>query len=328
MHVKVVTNKVDYELDFSGKINVITGNSGSRKTAFLKAINKYKSGVKNVKVKVQQDGMVMPKEKMVLLMNDTVIAGDYHHLFQSMSEGLFIIDETSPLLLEPDIGKVIAESTNYFLFVTRQLIGWLPISIDSIYTFRLKDKSVVNVPKYCMDNLDLVDIKSVDYILTEDSVSGRLFFEHYFPDIAVCPKKFFYNGKVYNRDNTTLHVALEKELETMDNILVVFDASAYGFFYDVFLGVVRRSKKRVGVLSWNSFENYLLGTPVFGCALTKDDVTCYFNSLEQLSTARLKKLRPGYDKAKLPGWVKGNSDFIQWPVSLIKKKENSGMNVF
>lgn len=120
--------------NFSGKINVITGNSGSRKTAFLKAIDKYKSGVKNVKVKVQQDGTI-PKEKIVLLMNDTVIAGDYHHLFQSMSEGLFIIDETSPLLLESDIGKVIAESTNYFLFIIRQLIGWLPTSIDSIYTF-------------------------------------------------------------------------------------------------------------------------------------------------------------------------------------------------
>lgn len=224
MYVKIVTNKVNYELNFSGKINVITGNSGSRKTAFLKVINKYKSGVKNVKVKVQQDGGTIPKEKIVLLMIDTVIAGVYHHLFQSMSEGLFIIDETSPLPLESDIGKVIAESTNYFLFITRQLIGWLPISIDSIYTFRLNDKSVVNVPKYCTDNLGLVDIKGVDYILTEDSVSGRLFFEHYFPDITVCPKKFFYNGKMLNRDNTTLHIALEKELDTTDNILVVFDA--------------------------------------------------------------------------------------------------------
>lgn len=321
MYVKVVTNKVNYELNFSGKINVITGNSGSRKTAFLKAVNKYKSGVKNVKVKVQQDDIIIPKEKIVLLMNDTVIAGDYHHLFQSMSEGLFIIDETSPLLLEPDIGKVVAESINYFLFVTRQLIEWLPISIDSIYTFHLSDKSIINVPKYCTDNLDLVDIKSVDYILTEDSVSGRLFFEHYFPDITVCPKKFFSNGKMFNRDNTTLHMALEKELDTTDNILVVFDASAYGFFYDVLLSVIRRSKKQISVLSWNSFENYLLGTPVFGCVLTKEDVACYSNSLEQLSTTRLKKLKPGYDKAKLPSWAKDNRNFIQWPVSLIRQKK-------
>ena len=114
----------------------------------LKVINKYKSGVKNVKVKVQQDGGTIPKEKIVLLMIDTVIAGVYHHLFQSMSEGLFIIDETSPLLLESDIGKVIAESTNYFLFITRQLIGWLPTSIDSIYTSYILQLSPLPIPSH------------------------------------------------------------------------------------------------------------------------------------------------------------------------------------
>ena len=126
---------------------------------------------------------------------------------------------------------------------------------------------------------------------------------------------------MFNRDNTTLHMALEKELDTTDNILVVFDASAYGFFYDVLLSVIRRSKKQISVLSWNSFENYLLGTPVFGCVLTKEDVACYSNSLEQLSTTRLKKLKPGYDKAKLPSWAKDNRNFIQWPVSLIRQKK-------
>ncbi len=173
-----------------------------------------------------------------------------------------------------------------------------------------------------------MDIKSVNYILTEDSVSGRLFFEHFFPDITVCPEKFFSNGKMFNRDNITLHMALEKELDTTDNISVVFDASAYGFFYDVLLGVIRRSKKQVSVLSWNLFGNYLLRTPVFGCVLTKEDVACYSNSLEQLSTARLKKLKPGYDKVKLPGWAKDNRNFIQWSVSLIRRKKINNMSVF
>ena len=44
MHIELIGKKQHYSLDFEGKFNVISGLSGSKKTAFVKLLNKYKQG--------------------------------------------------------------------------------------------------------------------------------------------------------------------------------------------------------------------------------------------------------------------------------------------
>lgn len=109
------------------------------------------------------------------------------------------------------------------------------------------------------------------------------------------------NGVKLNRDNSKLHIFLEDAIiEGQKNVMVVFDASAYGSFYHLLIKTIKTYDAEVSILSWDSFENYVLASPYFGKTLTKQDVACNYNSLEQLSTQELKQLVPGYDKKALP----------------------------
>lgn len=103
-------------------------------------------------------------------------------------------------------------------------------------------------------------------------------------------------------------------------LLVVFDASVYGYYYPLLCDVIRNSKKKVSLISWDSFENYILQCPAYHTIITKADVSCMFNSIEQLSTERLKQLS-SYDKGKLPKCLLTDRSFIQPPLTQIKAME-------
>lgn len=84
------------------------------------------------------------------------------------------------------------------MIITRELLGYLPISIDSIYYIERRGKNLVNIPVYCHDNEALTVIQNkVDYILTEDGRSSRLFFKYFFENenLQVCSEYALRNGK-------------------------------------------------------------------------------------------------------------------------------------
>lgn len=313
MDIKASTKKLKYSISLEGKFNIITGLSGSKKTAFVKMLNKFLLGVKSVNVNVTKDIYKLKKEQIHVLTNETIIEGDYRKLFASCSDELFIIDEFSPVLHEKEIGKVLKESKNYFIIITRQIMGWLPVSLDSVYYLEMENGCYTNKPLYCEQNEDLIDIKEdIDYILTEDGKSSRLFFQFFCNNIEVCSRQFLLNGRNVERDNSTLHQAFEIDMKKYNNILIVFDASAYAFYYDILLDTIRGVAHRVSILSWDSFETYLLGCKPINCKLTKKDVGCAYNSLEQLATKLLEK-RNGYAKGNLAKEFK-SMDYVEYPV--------------
>lgn len=55
MDIKASTKKLKYSISLEGKFNIITGLSGSKKTAFVKMLNKFLLGVKSVNVNVTKD---------------------------------------------------------------------------------------------------------------------------------------------------------------------------------------------------------------------------------------------------------------------------------
>ena len=301
MILELKNNKIRFSLEFYGKFNILTGKSGSHKTHLVNSIKRAKKKVSSVKCRcLNDDEKDVSLEKILFFDNETLIAGDYHDIFNQYQGGLIIIDECSDLLKQADIASVLKSTNNQVLLISRTMIGWLPISVDSIYCLEMQDYIITNRSIYCEHNSDLIKKGYFSYVLTEDSGSGRDFFLAQFPDKEVCSKHVTINGINMTRDNSHLHNSLEKAIkEGKKDILVVFDAAAYGSYFKLLLDVIKHSDVQVTLLSWESFENYLLSSPYFGIVLTKKDVSWRFNSLEQLSTIKLKEVNNGYSKTKL-----------------------------
>lgn len=313
MDILVKNDKYRFKISVSGKYNFFIGDSGSHKTHFLNMVANYLSGSTKTTCEIVGD-LGETIINVTLLKNDVPIAGDYHDLFTDKEGTLFIIDESSSVLKERDISRVIKESKNYFIFLTRVCIGWLPVSIDSLYVLKKDSKEITNYPMYCKSNGDLSLVKKIDCIITEDSESGRQFFESHFPSKTVFRGHLSDNSTI---SNSTLHEVLYQMAESYDNILVAFDASAYGNFYDLLLDTITDCRKNISIIAWDSFESYILSCPRYNTRLDKTDVNYKYCSLEQLGTRELKSRLSGYDKRALPSVIKTDESFIQDPVNKI-----------
>jgi hypothetical protein len=165
MIIQIKGRKVAFSLEMYGKYNIITGNSGTRKTDFLNSLDKFKKGLRGFFVYIETDsGLQLTKEDLILLKNETVICGDYHEIFIHNQDKLIVIDESSEILRKPDIAEVFKDSKNYFIIITRKLFGRLPLGADSIYRLENNDGTIVNRAVYCNDNNDLTTIGNISLL--------------------------------------------------------------------------------------------------------------------------------------------------------------------
>ena len=324
MMISLIDRSLHYELEFSGKFNLITGMSGSKKTALLRSLLKYKRGIKSVTCNINLNGVKLNKNEVFLFSNVSDSISSYEYTMMSHSGCLFIIDESSDIFTDRKVSSVLKESNNYFLIIGRISFGWLPLSIDSIYEFKEDRNRVYNAPVYADRNSDLTKIETVDFILTEDSRSSRLFFKHHF-NCNVCDEQYVIDGRLITMDNSQLHIVLNHILKTTENVLVVFDASAYGFFYDLLVKVINNNKnKGISILAWDSYESYLLSCPPFQKEITKDTIKCDYNSIEQYSFKLLQTKLKGYTKSRFLNKLKDQC-FIQSPLTSAGLKRRSGV---
>lgn len=140
-------------------------------------------------------------------------------------------------------------------------------------------------------------------------------------------------------DNAHVHYSLINSINNSKNdILVVFDASAYGSFYYMLKEVLGDNPSiRVSILPWESYEHYLLGCFPFNLNLTKESVGCSYASLEQLAEEHLHEIT-GYQKDRPLICFNGCScctrkciyrnhkiNFINYPLTLLTAAD---MNLF
>lgn len=290
-----------FKLEFFSKFNFILGNSGSRKTHFVSLCAKMRSGRKSVNGTLKIGNRTLRRnEYYVFSGNSFELDYDYGNLLRTNHNCLFIIDEFCDIFQRRDLPSWLLSSDNYFIFITRKVYGFLPVHMQAVYRFEEDRKCIINRP--CYPDYRSQTYEDVQYVLTEDSKSGRLFFKQNFKELEVCTSAGVIDGKTLSRDNSQLHNFLREELKSRDHILVVYDAAAYAPFYPMLQRVLEdaaRMKKRLKILDWDSFEWYLLSLPMFGELYSIRDSTCQFNSLEQMCTNRLGELI-NYGKGTLP----------------------------
>lgn len=300
LDIGLENRKFKFKLVFYGKLNFIFGNSGGHKSYLAEVVLNYLDGIHRTKGSFLLDGKALEKEQIIVFDNKNHL-DSYVLKLQNIHNCVIIIDEFCKIHNEKNFGKLIMESDNYFIFISRKIYGFLPVNVLSVYNLVRNGHIITNINAYKKFNEKYIG--NINYILTEDSSSGRQFFVKNFPDIEVCSSSVNENGKKHNRDNSQLHNYLLKEINSgRNNVLVVYDSSAYASFYPLFIEVLDECKKKnkeVKVLDWESFESYLLALPIFNEIYTADDTHCQFNSVEQLCENRLKQLI-NYKKSSLP----------------------------
>lgn len=294
MHVTITTSRNSFDLTFEGKFNFLIGSSGTKKTYLLTSLLKYKRGIRHVKCNVTIADQTIRKNNIHVFSNDFIFDGDYHELFNTKGD-IYFIDESCTILHEPDIAKVLLQSKNYFIIISRSLVGWLPISIDSIYKLEEVQNVITNIPVYCKQNEDLTRInQNIEYISTEDSVSSLIVLKNLFHDkkVSFGNTREVIDGKSVSRDNSQLSNIVENELRSgIKNLLIIFDASAFGAYFDSLQTVIDNyTASNISILSWESFEWFLLSCAPWHIRLTKKDVGYNHNSIEQLSEYKLSEL--------------------------------------
>lgn len=292
--ITVRSRKHSFDLKFVGKFNFIVGDSGSLKSYFISLCSKRVLGVNYVTGSFVIDGMRLKSDKIRVYTNGVIVEEDnYRNALLSLHNSLFIIDEFCNIFRMKDIASLLSESDNYFVFVTRKLPGFLPINVESIYQLKLDNKTKTIINEQVFTKFNTQNFGKIDYILTEDSTSGRSFFKYNFPSVEICDNTGVIDGKILSRDNSQLHNFLYEDLQFKDNILVVYDSAAYGSFIKSLQSVLEIAKsigKNVRVLDWEAFEIYVLSLPMFNEHFTNEDTKCYYNSLEQLGEIHLKNL--------------------------------------
>ncbi len=300
LEINLENRKFKFYLKFYGKLNFIFGDSGGHKSYLAEVALNYLDGLHRTKGSFKIDGKEIGQDRILVFDNKNNL-DTYVFKLKNIHNCIVIIDEFCKINKEKSFGQLIMESENYFIFISRKVYGILPVNVHSVYSLSRNGKLITNINVYRKFNEKyLGDIK---YILTEDSSSGRQFFAKNFPGIEVCSSSINENGKKHTRDNSQLHNYLLNDINNgKDNILVVYDSSAYASFYPLFLEILmicRKKHKTVKILDWESFEAYLLALPVFNEVYDVDDTRCQFNSVELLCESRLRELI-NYKKSSLP----------------------------
>ena len=163
-HRIIIQNKkIRYDFEIRRNITVIRGDSATGKTTLVEMVHEYyENGVNS--------GIELQCEKTCL-----VIEGrNWELILSSIKNSIVFIDEGNSFVGSKEFAKVIQESDNYYVIVTREALPTLPYSVNEIYGIRNSGKygglkqiynEFFNIysPKLLQDEIH------PDTVITEDS---------------------------------------------------------------------------------------------------------------------------------------------------------------
>ncbi len=307
-HVIVETGRLRYEFDIKRNITIIQGDSATGKTTLIGLLREYaefadKTGVRivsDVECKVFGGGL-----------------NSWDKEIRGCKNSIVFIDEGHSFIYTEEFARVIKETDNYYVLITRKAIRTLPYSINEVYGIRNSGK--YNYPEKIYHEFYQIygDIRGeqngkADYLVVEDSNSGYQFYDKVLNETKCVSAGG--NTKVYR------HV---RDLGREGVISVIIDGAAFGAYIEELLLLAERMGN-VAIYMPESFEWMILKSGVLEFEDKKDilenaqdhiESKDYF-SWEQYFTDLLTQITGGtvyeYHKAKLSAYyVEGrNSERI------------------
>lgn len=137
----------EFELNFSGKFNFLTGNSGSYKTYFIRLCEKKLLGIRGVTGTFKIDNVTLHPEQISVYTNKTVMEENFYRTaLESRQNSLFIVDEFCTIFKIPEVVSLLLQSGNYFIFANRKVFKDLPAEATAVYKLikNKKDGKYIN----------------------------------------------------------------------------------------------------------------------------------------------------------------------------------------
>lgn len=289
--------KVKYEFTVKRKYTKIQGDSATGKTVMVSMIREPYT-----KIKCDVD-IIAP---LPLTWKDDI--KDVHNK-------IIVFDEDCSGIGSREFYKILRDSDNYFILITRNKLSDFPYSIDEIYLLKaetrynaLNKAYTLNTFINCIKHNTDTFYKST--IMTEDSNFGYTFFKKSLPECTVLPG----NGK----DN--LLGELQRASRIYNEFTLIVDGVGYGSAIDDMLDWIssNRYNKTIHLVMPESFEYLLLYAVLpnnYKYLLTKTYDYCNKESWEKFYTAVLAEYgnrnhRLAYSKSELNDTYLSYKDYV------------------
>lgn len=184
--LELSTSRIKYSLDIDKRITVIRGQSGSGKTLLYRIATGISKGVGSYRSNFS--------DRIKVLTHNTDI-----HKFLTEVENCFIFaDENIDYIRSEEFAKLIYNSKNYFILITRSSLDKLTYSYDSVYELDTNNNITRLVEKY--------KDKKINYkpnlVICEDKNSGYEMFSSIFKckTLSSEGKDKIYNAIINNKD--------------------------------------------------------------------------------------------------------------------------------
>ena len=281
--VSVKNSKNSYEFVLKRNITILTGNSGSGKTTLYDMIWDYNRFGKQSGVKLVCD------KNVVALGKD-----DWERRITEIEDSIIVIDEED-FIKSYDFARVVQNSSNYFLLITRFYLQGLPYSVDEVYEISGNKKKSFrplykDIEKMYHDPAKRELPFEPEVIITEDSKSGFQFFKKITSGTDVLCVTADGKSNIYK----CLNAYEDKK------VLIIADGAAFGSEMG---DLVKRQKlgfQKIGIFLPESFEWLIL----------KSGLVCL----------------PDMDEIQSPELFVDSKDFLSWEQYFTKLLETLSQN--
>lgn len=294
--IRVKNNRNSYSFELRRNITILRGESGRGKTTLFDMIYEYNRFGKNSGVAVSCD------RELIALAGD-----DWETIIDKHPGTIIVIDEDSQFIRSKDFARVLRESDNYFLLITRNYLAELPISVDEIYELNgAKNKKFKKVYQDIDRMFDRPSARNLpfvpDIIITEDIKSGYQFFKAEAERMGIQCVSADGKSKIFEVMNQ----------HSKENVVVIADGAAFGSEIADVVEQQNLRPKKLAIFLPESFECLILQSGIVKNVETEklehpEDYADsslymsweqYFTELLVEATKDVKYMK--YKKAKLP----------------------------
>ena len=278
-HIKIWDNKSSYDLTLKRRITIIIGDSATGKSKLVDLVSN-----KDINPGVRYSSNCgFSSLGRVKALDAELEANNHSVLFVDEDTGLFLNSQFLDLVFKYDI---------WFVFITRKdNILNLPYSVKEVYQLKSSGKYHTIIPYYDLSRVNSKQNK--DWIITEDSKSGKEFFKKLGYDVL----------SAGGNDSLVKYINRSRCTFVVDS--ANFGRQMYSFYELAVLG-------KIDLVLPESFEYMLLKSSMFKndkevqdvLSNTQDYVTSEFKTWENFYEYFLDKIlkkyrKEGYSKSRL-----------------------------
>ncbi len=165
--IKIHNHRVTFVLNIERNITVICGDSATGKTTLVNSIIFYEE-------LGEQSGVSIESEKECHVLRGR----EWEKTLKDIHNSFVFVDEGNKFVISEEFARIIKNTDNYYILITREDLHQLPYSINSVLemkktTSRFKHTYNRTYPRY--DVIEKLEdrLKGIDLIISEDSNSGR-----------------------------------------------------------------------------------------------------------------------------------------------------------